>query len=453
MVEAVETARDGQAGNYVKEQVVVALQHRDMVREALRALGAAATDGPEEPRLDLALLTVPDVREVAERLRGHGVAEPAAGYAQSEIDWRAIDWDKLAKQIEEQQRDPLSLDLLLQGLRKGFEERYSGWIPTMGKNRVVEKVTSAGGIPPRPGEPHVGSDGDVEPPRSYEAWVRRDPGEAEGIHVGVLDTPLFPHPWLAGAYSASPAALLTPEKIAKKKDSGRPYGSWAGHATFVAGLILKRAPATHLEVRAVPFFDDGTAVAWDVARELVSFAGSDVAVLNVSMCCSTQDGKAPLLWERAVDRLGSGIVVVAAAGNHGDFEDAEGQPNVPAMWPAALDDVLAVGATDRGGARAKFSPDRPWVDLTAPGVDLESTYLVGEVTGTERDAHGVFHDKELPPFNGYARWSGTSFSAAEVTGAIAAARPPGRWNAQEALALAVGQHGQGDNGIRRFNTR
>lgn len=452
MVEAVEKVQDGQAGNYVKEQAVVALQHRYMVRDALRVLGVVATEVDSDPRLDLALLAVPGVSEVAQRLREHGFAEPAEGYPRSEIDWRVVEWGKLAQEIEDQGRDPVSLDLLLQGLRKGFENRYSGWIPTMGKNRVVEKVTSAGGIPSRPGEPHVGGDGDVEPPRSYEAWAARDPGQAAGIHVGILDTRLFPHPWLAGAYSASPAALLTPETIAKKADSGRPFGSWAGHATFVAGLILKRAPATHLEVRAVPFYDDGTAAAWDVARELVSFAGSGVAVLNVSLCCSTQDGKAPLLWERAIDRLGSGVVVVAAAGNHGDFTDAEGRPNVPPMWPAALDDVLAVGATDRTGALARFSPDKPWVDLVAPGVELESTYLEGEVTGTERDSNGVFHDKVLPPFHGFGRWSGTSFSAAEVTGAIAAAAPPERWNAQEALAIAVGQHGQGGNGIQRFNT-
>src|SRR6266508_3707076 len=391
MVEAVEKVQDGQAGTYVKEQAVVALQHRYMVRDALRVLGVVATEVDSDPRLDLALLAVPGVSEVAQRLREHGFAEPAEGYPRSEIDWRVVEWGKLAQEIEDQGRDPASLDLLLQGLRKGFENRYSGWIPTMGKNRVVEKVTSAGGIPSRPGEPHVGGDGDVEPPRSYEAWAARDPGQAAGIHVGILDTRLFPHPWLAGAYSASPAALLTPETIAKKADSGRPFGSWAGHATFVAGLILKRAPATHLEVRAVPFYDDGTAAAWDVARELVSFAGSGVAVLNV-------------------------------------------------------------GATDRTGALARFSLDKPWVDLVAPGVELESTYLEGEVTGTERDNNGVFHDKVLPPFHGFGRWSGTSFSAAEVTGAIAAAAPPERWNAQEALAIAVGQHGQGGNGIQRFNT-
>ena len=58
---------------------------------------------------------------------------------------------------------------------------------------------------------------------------------------------------------------------------------------------------------------------------------------------------------------------------------------------------------------APFSPDAPWVDALAPGVDVVSTCdAVGDGTGV------------------FARWSGTSFAAAAVTGAIAALVGPGR---------------------------
>ena len=61
-------------------------------------------------------------------------------------------------------------------------------------------------------------------------------------------------------------------------------------------------------------------------------------------------------------------VVVAAAGNHG-----KSRP----FWPAAFDQVLAVGAVDeRSGkwTRAAYSNHGPWVDATARGSNLQSTF-------------------------------------------------------------------------------
>jgi subtilisin family serine protease len=92
-------------------------------------------------------------------------------------------------------------------------------------------------------------------------------------------------------------------------------------------------------------------------------------------------------------------VVVAAAGNHGTAR--RGRMAAPS-YPAALDNVIAVGA--RNGTRAAdFSPTAPWVDAMAPGVDVVST------CDPNRDASALF-----------GTWSGTSFAAAVVSGAIAA---------------------------------
>jgi membrane-anchored mycosin MYCP len=72
----------------------------------------------------------------------------------------------------------------------------------------------------------------------------------------------------------------------------------------------------------------------------------------------------------------------------------------------------------------------PWVDLTAPGVDVVSTYLTGEVT-LASPAPGsptkTFSD-------GFAYWDGTSFAAAAVSGAVAAKIVPGQSDARQALA-------------------
>ncbi|MFD0891222.1 S8 family serine peptidase, partial [Streptosporangium algeriense] len=70
----------------------------------------------------------------------------------------------------------------------------------------------------------------------------------------------------------------------------------------------------------------------------------------------------------------------------------------------ALPGVIAVGALDVAEqARAPFSAYGPWVDVWTRGEWLRSSFL----------RHGEFR--------GYAGWSGTSFSAAVVSGVIAAA--------------------------------
>jgi hypothetical protein len=63
------------------------------------------------------------------------------------------------------------------------------------------------------------------------------------------------------------------------------------------------------------------------------------------------------------------------------------------------------------------------VDLVAPGVQVESTYLSGEVQArrpvVEDDRHVRTQITNLGRFTGAARWSGTSFAAADATGEIA----------------------------------
>ena len=90
------------------------------------------------------------------------------------------------------------------------------------------------------------------------------------------------------------------------------------------------------------------------------------------------------------------------------------------MWPAAQTRVVAVGATDGEGNVPPWSPEPsewPWVDVLAVGQDVESTFIDGRVTLPSPPQH----QEELieEEFKGFARWSGTSFAAARVSGAIA----------------------------------
>lgn len=66
------------------------------------------------------------------------------------------------------------------------------------------------------------------------------------------------------------------------------------------------------------------------------------------------------------DATAAGVICVAAAGNNGN--------NTP-MYPAALDRVISVAATNSGNQRASFSTYGTWVDLAAPGEHIYSTIM------------------------------------------------------------------------------
>ena len=315
-----------------------------------------------------------------------------------------------------------TLDQVLWSLRTLIGAESAGWSPTMGKNRLVGQTHGVGRI-------NHGGGGDPEPVDPPVSRAARSVGPGRGVRVGVLDTGLYPHEWLAGGWAARFSDRVVDDDVLLYAD---------GHATFIAGLILGQAPGATVEVRRVLESTDdpdtdASADSWTVAEAIVEFGRSGLDVLNLSFVCYTEDGEPPLVLSRAIGRLPPDLVVVAAAGNHGaatrpDPADGSTDRHNPAVkpgWPAALDDVIAVGAVTRAGELASFCPDAPWIDLLAEGEDLTSTYLQDA-----RPARG----KQPVTFDGWARWSGTSFSAALVSGAVAASTEPTRTSAGSAMA-------------------
>jgi Subtilase family len=250
--------------------------------------------------------------------------------------------------------------------------------------------TGGGGTGPYTGGggtgPYTGGDFGYPQWMASGGFPERTHMPARPVRVGILDTRLFPHPDLAGRYLAVHDALV-PATCTPTPDS-------EAHATFIAGVVLDRAPSTDLIVGHVLNAYNISASSWDVATRMAEFAAAGVDVLNISFGAVTHDNQPPLVLTRAVKMLRShNVIVVAAAGNHG--------PGGKQIWPAALKKVVAVGAGtwvhgDSVNA-AKFSPDADWVNLLAPGEDIHSLYKAG----------------------GYAVWNGTSFAAAAVSGAIA----------------------------------
>ena len=320
---------------------------------------------------------------------------------------------------------------MLTELRLWSAHRYAGWMPTLGKNRTLSGVQFK---PYTHGfdRPTVPAAGTVAPlPKPDQALSR--------VSVGLFDTVLAPHRQLTGSYLADPDTLVGPVE-----DDGGERLWWEGHATFVAGIIRRHAPSAVLDVRtALRRVPGGSGderwsmPLWDFADLLADYQDAGVAVLNLSVGVSTDDGRAPLVLERAIAQLTPSMVVVAAAGNHGEpHADAAGRPAPnAALFPAALDNVLAVGALDGTGAAA-FTPrgagaadTAPWIDVFAPGVDVVSTYL-GDGAPERVLVENADGSRAPVEFSGWAAWSGTSFATGEITGAVAnllaQGRQPGR---------------------------
>ncbi len=109
------------------------------------------------------------------------------------------------------------------------------------------------------------------------------------------------------------------------------------------------------------------------------------------------------------DANAAGVVCVAAAGNNN---------NSTVMYPAGLDHVISVGATNSANQRASFSTYGSWVDLAAPGERIWSTimsnYEVDFLTGLL-----FMLNYEWDGVNPYMYSDGTSMACPMVAGVAA----------------------------------
>ena len=167
-----------------------------------------------------------------------------------------------------------------------------------------------------------------------------------------------------------------------------------GHGTHVAGIIgavtdngigiAGVAP----KVRLLPVHvldSEGSGDSRDVARGIRYATDSGARVINLSLGGPTESTSLTSAVQYAVDK---GVLVVAASGN--GFADSAPK------WPAASDLTLAVTSTDINNNVGIFAQRGDYIDIAAPGVNILST-----ATG------------------GYRALSGTSMSAAYISGAAA----------------------------------
>ncbi|MEA2148760.1 MAG: hypothetical protein QOD69_590 [Solirubrobacteraceae bacterium] len=175
-----------------------------------------------------------------------------------------------------------------------------------------------------------------------------------------------------------------------------------GHGTHVAGTAA--ALANNGRGIAGVSFDSPLAICKaldangqgslaDIANCIAYLSAQGAKIISLSL---SGPADARTLSNAVAAASNNGALLVAAAGN-----DGAAAPSYPAAYPQ----VVSVAAVDRNGAHAPFSTANADVEVSAPGVDILSTWLGG----------------------GYRTLSGTSMATPHVAGvaAIIAARNPG----------------------------
>jgi hypothetical protein len=181
----------------------------------------------------------------------------------------------------------------------------------------------------------------------------------------------------------------------------------AGHGEFVAGIIQRVAPTADIRMyRAAD--TDGFASDFAVAAAILQAHDDGAEVINLSLGSRTVDDQPPPLMQQAVETVrtdsGGATVIVAAAGNYGDAST---------VFPAALTGVEAVA-----GLTAELGP----TDWSSHGTDVRfSTVGEGIHSVYPQGVESPVFDPEPDTFgpNAAALWSGTSFAAPQIAGAIA----------------------------------
>ncbi len=243
------------------------------------------------------------------------------------------------------------------------------------------------------------ADADIDAP---EAWAI---STGAGVRVAVIDTGVdFTHPDLAAAYAGGWDYIFNDNDPQDDQ----------GHGTHVAGTIAARmsnltgdpakdegvvgvAPNARILAYKV-CRSDGTCDDFSIVQAIDRAVADGAKVINMSF-----GGPAfsQSMYDAVQRAWNAGLVIVGGAGNDG---------STALFYPAAFDNVISVGAFDEDDRRASFSNYGSWVDISAPGNVIMSTYPM----------YNCSPYNAVPGDTGCYTWlSGTSMATPHVSGAAA----------------------------------
>ena len=137
-----------------------------------------------------------------------------------------------------------------------------------------------------------------------------------------------------------------------------------GHGTMMAGLVHLVAPKAGI-IPLKAFDATGAGSDWNVVRAIYDAVDLGADIINMSFS-STHKSK---IMESAIQFAArSGVVLVGAEGN--DNSDQR-------TYPASLEGTIGVSALDYNDQKAVFANFGVWVDVSAIGVHLITTYPGG----------------------------------------------------------------------------
>ncbi len=285
------------------------------------------------------------------------------------------------------------------------------WNVTTGDTAIVVGVLDTGIVPYHPDL------GGVIAGLAGQIWTNA--AEADGIPGADDDGNGFiddVHGW--DFINRPPDGVTTGEDYA---DQDPDANDMAGHGTAVAGVVgaltdnTIGVAGTAWNVRLMPLRIGWSAVGAPlglvdmsaVAQALRYAARMNVPVVNCSFATINLSG----LIAAASSATRAGVVIVSAAGNGGQPHDL-----------ADREDVIAVAATGPGDVVAGFSNLGAFVDLSAPGASIATTF----VRPTTSDSIGLRQPS-------YVVIDGTSFSSPMVAGGAALVQSQRRATGQKLL--------------------
>ena len=177
------------------------------------------------------------------------------------------------------------------------------------------------------------------------------------------------------------------------------FNDYNGHGTHVAGTIAANdqnggvsgvAPEANLLIVKVLGGEDGSGQYEWIINGMNYAVEQKADIISMSL---GGPADVPELKEAVENAVKSGVLVVCAAGNEGDGNDRTEEYS----YPAAYNEVIAVGSVSLTRESSEFSNANKEIDLVAPGEEILSTL----------------------PDRQYGKLSGTSMATPHVSGALA----------------------------------